>query len=364
VFPLLFSLAAFATPPLESLGQDELEWTDINLVEFDAAVARTAGTPGAPSGIWEGDMVRGAHTNVVALAMIDPWYGQLSVFCTGSVIHPEWILTASHCLEAVEPYEAYGMEFYALTGDNMVSGNYDDVAPFRRIHIHPDFTGSSGAILHDIGLVRLDSELNNVPIAVMNDKTVKDGWVGDEHNYVGFGSTYDNRGDSGVKHETWIPIDSFDDMYLYGYSPDSNVCSGDSGGPSFRDTSVGPVQVGVNVYVTPGCAGGANGSTRVDAYLPWIEDKVGDLVLFTDLEDGGTTGGTTGGTDIGTEGGSGGLDRPSGAPAGFSDGWADPVVPEKGTYALGMRCSTGGTSGGSWLVLPLLGLALRRRSSR
>ena len=355
---LVYATLALAAPILDDVGAIDHEWLDVDLAELDAAVERTRQTP---HGIWEGDVVRGGHSNVVALAMVDPWYGQLSVFCTGSVIHPEWILTASHCLEAVEAYAAYGMEHYALTGDNMLSGAYDDVAPFRRVHIHPEYNGS--ALQNDIGLVRLDSPLNSVPLVVVNDKEPKDGWIGDEHNYVGFGSTYDNRGDSGIKHETWIPVDAFDSMYLYAYSPDTNVCSGDSGGPSFRDTKVGLVQVGVNVYVTPGCAGGANGSSRVDAYIDWIEGKVGDLVLFSEVEateTGGTSGGTTDGGTAGT--GQGGLDRPAGEPEGFGEAWVPAVTPEKGTYKVGMRCSTGATGAAGWMVLPLLALAYRRRS--
>ncbi|MFT4622984.1 MAG: V8-like Glu-specific endopeptidase [Myxococcota bacterium] len=352
---LLLSAVALALPPLAGQGIDDLDWVDVDVDEL----RELAQVQLQPDGIWEGELVRGDHRNVVALAMVDPWYGQLSVFCSGSLIHPEWILTASHCLDAVDAYEAYGFEYYALTGENIIDGAYDDVAAFRRTFIHEEFSGEP-YITNDIGLVRLDTGLNNVPVAVLNDKTVKDTWLGDEHNYVGFGSTYDNRGDSGVKRDTWIPIVEFDEMYLYAYSPDTNVCSGDSGGPSFRDTANGPVQVGVNVFVSPGCAGGSNGSTRVDSYLDWILDKVDDLELSS--EQGTGTGGTTGGTEGTSSTGSGGLQRPSGQPESFGEEWKPAITPEKGTYGVGMRCSsTGGASG--WLaILPVVGMLLRRRS--
>ena len=68
-------------------------------------------------------------------------------------------------------------------------------------------------------------------------------------------------------------------MFIYAYDPETNLCSGDSGGASLRLTDDGYTIVGVNSFVfsvqgSNPCVGGASGATRVDSNFEWIREFV------------------------------------------------------------------------------------------
>jgi hypothetical protein len=208
-------------------------------------------------------------------------------------------------------------------------------------------------------LIELATDVVGVAPVVINDMSVSASWLGDTHNFVGFGVTQDGGNDSGTKRETDIALDSFDSMYLYSYDPDTNVCSGDSGGPSFRTTGDRMYQVGINVFVSPSCVNGSNGSTRVDSYIDWITDYVPDIYLRSSDEEPKTSGGGTGtgGTSVPK---TGNYERPGGVLDGFDAPWDPATLPSEnvvsGCLMVGMASSV---IGGLWLASLLF---LRRRA--
>ena len=96
--------------------------------------------------------------------------------------------------------------------------------------------------------------------------------------------TGDTAIDSGIKRTTTIPIDDVTPYDISTYTANSNVCFGDSGGPSTYEGPDGPEQVGVNSTVDPGCIGGAAESARVDIHITWFQEYVPELILdYADL---------------------------------------------------------------------------------
>ena len=192
-----------------------------------------------------------------------------------------WVATAAHCLEAVEEYSGYGMDIYFLLGHNLYSEDggveyYDTVADWV---IHPEYSGSTGYISSDIGLMELSTGITEVEPVPLSQEAPSDLWIGEYLDYVGWGITQDGAEDSGKKRMTSIPYNAMDDTFIYAYDPNTNLCSGDSGGAALRWTEDGYTLAGVNSFVfsvqgSQPCVGGASGATRIDAYYTWIREYV------------------------------------------------------------------------------------------
>ena len=216
--------------------------------------------------------------------------------CTGTLVTPNWVLTAGHCSNVTAGTVASPASWppqlinVRIGGVTQTDGEQRSVS---RVVMHPDYLLTNG---YDISLLELSTASTKTPTQVAGAAERSIWNAGALESIVGWGATEEGGDTPDRLQEAQVPITT--DAYCSGaygsdFDPVTMVCAGfpeggvdtcqgDSGGPMFGRTSTGALRVVGSTSWGEGCARpgkpGVYARVADDELRPWIASTTGSGV--------------------------------------------------------------------------------------
>ena len=189
--------------------------------------------------------------------------------CSGAVLAPDLVLTAAHC---VAPQANYAI---AILG-----GSAPQLIPVTRVVLHPRFDPAQFQTRRptpDLALLKLSQPLpgNFRAVRLMRDPALPR--PGDRFTLAGFGMTAEgNEKSAGTLRTLTLPAIGTTGGIMVRLAGGGGACTGDSGGPAFRDGLVAAVIGWTTGPHGRGC-GNVTGATLVGPQFAWIAATAREL---------------------------------------------------------------------------------------
>jgi trypsin len=212
--------------------------------------------------------------------------------CTGTLVTPNWVLTAGHCGSVTGAAVASPASWppqlinVRIGGVNQTDGERRSVS---QVVVNPNYLLTSG---YDISLLKLSQSSAMAPTPVAGPSERGTWTAGTLETIVGWGATSEGGDTPDNLQKAQVPITT--DAYCAGaysdFDPKTMVCAGfpqggvdtcqgDSGGPMFGRTSAGALRVVGSTSFGEGCARpdrpGVYARVADDTLRPWIAQTTG-----------------------------------------------------------------------------------------